>query len=353
MGEDFMWLTNIELFKGFLIFIFAIVVSGLLFPKLIDLGFKIGLVDYPNARKVHRSPTPRIGGVGVIITSATGILFLFPEAEVLSVLASALILGVIGVYDDLCGVNHVWKFLAQIISGILVIVFGGVCLDSLGDVFGIGAISLWYLSVPVTIFSIMGVINALNMIDGLDGLLATNSMVIFGALGFLSYLNGNYPTLMLTILICGSLLVFLYYNWSPAKIFMGDAGSLFLGFLAACISIKITQGEHSVIPPIASLCVLALPIIDTVSVMLRRLFKKKSPFYPDKTHIHHILLNIGFTKKQTVLLIVLLSLFCSLVGICAALFAVSESMLFLCFVGFSVFYLFFSVYADKTRESVK
>jgi UDP-GlcNAc:undecaprenyl-phosphate GlcNAc-1-phosphate transferase len=192
----------------------------------------------------------------------------------------------------------------------------------------------------MTVIGTVGVINALNMIDGIDGLAGGVSLVAFLAFAVLSYLDRHYVTLLLCLALCGAIIAFLRYNWHPAKLFMGDAGSLFLGFTASFVSIVITQEPGSMVRPVAPLLVLAVPITDTLTVMIKRMLKGKSPFHADKTHLHHILLKFGFTKSQTASIIIAMSAAFSLVAIAGTILDVPEYYLFMIFL--SYFFAYFT-----------
>ena len=322
-------------------------ITFFLLPHLGQLASGIGLVDHPGKRKIHREPRPLIGGLGMSLAVAlTGLLFI-PLFNMRGFYAGLVLLVIIGFLDDFGELDHRYKFFVQIIAAVFIMYFSNVYLYTFGDLLSSGPIN-FHFSVPIiTIIGTVGVCNAINMIDGLDGLAGGICLAAFASFAFLAFV-GNHPTLLLlSLAICGSLIAFLKYNWNPSKLFMGDAGSLFLGFAAAFISISLTQHENSLVKPVAPLLVLAVPIVDTVTVMIKRLMKGKNPFHADKAHLHHILLKLGFSRRQTASIIILLSvLFCS-VAIAGTLLRIHEYYLFFFFMAYFTAYFTASFHLKK------
>jgi UDP-GlcNAc:undecaprenyl-phosphate/decaprenyl-phosphate GlcNAc-1-phosphate transferase len=191
------------------------------------------------------------------------------------------------------------------------------------------------------------------MIDGLDGLAGGICLTVFASFAALSYIYGQPVFMFLSLAICGSLAGFLIFNWPPAKLFMGDAGSLFLGFAAGFMSIALTQGEGSLITPVTPLLILAVPIVDTITMMTKRILKKKNPFFADNRHLHHILLKIGFTKGQAVAVIILISVFFSILAISGNIFNIPEYYLFSFFMAYFLFYFAASFFIKKLVKKAK
>ena len=324
-------------------------ITFFLLPSLSKFATKIGLLDYPNERKIHSKPTPRVGGLGIIITLFIVIALFIPIKHLHGFIGSIVLLTFVGFIDDLSDLNHRWKFVVQISIVFSLAFCGFLLLYSFGDLLGIGSIDFYFWAIPITIFSVVGVINAMNMIDGTDGLFCSLSIVVFSSFGILSYITNQTTMTLLNFILCGALLGFLKYNWPPAKFFMGDAGSLPLGFITAFIAIVMTQGSERIYP-VTSLLILALPIIDTVGVMLLRLLHGKNPFHPDKTHIHHFLLAKGFNRKKIVVIMTLFSMFFSVIGITGMMLHVSEFYLFIIFI--SCFVLYFSIFFRKEKNTV-
>jgi UDP-GlcNAc:undecaprenyl-phosphate GlcNAc-1-phosphate transferase len=306
-------------------------VTAFLLPPLRNLASKIGLVDHPGNRKIHRHPKPLIGGVAMSLAVAVAGLLFIPLLNMRGFYAGLVLIVITGFLDDFNELNHRYKFASQIIATVLIIHFSKTSLHTFGDLLSIGPIDFDKLAIPMTILGTVGVCNAINMIDGLDGLAGGVCLTVFGSFAYLSFMNNNPALMLLSLSICGSLIAFLFHNWHPSKLFMGDAGSLFLGFSAAFISIALTQEPRSIVRPVAPLLVLAVPIVDTVTVMIRRLMKGKSPFHADKGHLHHILLELGCGKRQTAVIIIMLSGLFSAVAIAGTIFQIPEYYLFFFF----------------------
>ena len=318
---------------------FAITVF--LLPSLKGLASRIGLVDHPNRRKIHIKPRPLVGGLGMSLAVAlTGLLFI-PLFNMRGFYAGLVLLVVTGFLDDFGELNHRFKFVAQIIAAVFLMYFSQVYLHTFGDLLAFGPIDFDMLAIPMTIIGIVGVCNSINMIDGLDGLAGGIGLTAFGSFAFLSFISGKPVLMLISLSICGSLLAFIIYNWHPAKLFMGDAGSLFLGFAAGFLSIALTQDQNSLITPVTPLLVLGVPIVDTVTVMTKRMMKRKNPFYADNRHLHHILLKMGYSKRQTASIIILLSALFSSIAIAGSLLKIPEYYLFFFFM--SYFAVYFSV----------
>jgi UDP-GlcNAc:undecaprenyl-phosphate GlcNAc-1-phosphate transferase len=337
-------------------------------PRFAHIATELGLVDMPGRRKVHQTPKPLVGGLAMSLGVAFGCL-LFVPLNMISGLAggsmrgfyaASMLLVVIGFFDDFREVNHRLKFAAQIIAALLIVYFSRVSLVTFGNLLNIGTIDFPAFGALMTVLGTVGVINAINMIDGVDGLAGGVSLVVFSAFSFLSYLDGHRDLMLICISLCGALIAFLRYNWHPSKLFMGDAGSLFLGLSASFISIAITQEPHSMVKPVAPLLVLAVPIADTLTVMTRRVMKGRSPFFADKTHLHHALMKYGYTKRQTASIIIAMTAAFSLLAIAGTVLDISEHYLFSVFLLYFFACFVFSFFAKKiilssraTQRSVK
>lgn len=322
-----------------LIFLIPFGVTLFILPRFASIASDLGLVDHPNYRKMHTVAKPLVGGLGMSLGVAFGCLLFLPLTNMRGYYAGAILLVVIGFFDDFREVHHRVKFIAQIVSAILVITFSNVFLHTFGDLLHIRVINFDALAMPMTVIGFVGVINAINMIDGVDGLAGGISLIAFISFAFLAYLDNHRDIMLLSLALSGSLVAFMRYNWNPARLFMGDAGSLFLGFSAAFVSVAITQEPNSAARPVAPLLVLTVPIVDTLTVMTRRIMKGKSPFYPDKTHLHHVLLNFGFSKQQTVAIILCMSAAFSSVALAGTLLHVPEYYLF--FFSLTYFFIYF------------
>ena len=290
-------------------YIFPFLLSFLLIYLLIKYASKIAILDIPNDRSIHKDTTPRSGGIGFI--SALLISFILMEftlfAEHIYMFAAIAIIFAVGFWDDYKHVAPKTKFFMIGLST-LFLYLDNIYINSLGIYFGFDA-TLLYLSVPFTIFVVSGFTNALNLIDGLDGLAAGISIVILATFAYVGIVFDDELIFLLSIFTISVLLAFMLFNWSPAKIFMGDGGSLTIGFIISTIAILSIKHIH----PVIILYFAAVPIIDTIVVMLRRINMKRSPFLADKTHIHHILHRFfGDTKQTATFLILAQLIFCFL-----------------------------------------
>lgn len=324
----------------FYIFITALLSSLMIVPTLQKWAVDLGLLDVPGDRKIHTVAMPRLGGIA-IFTAALFSLLLFVEFSrpILGILAGAVIVFISGVIDDLYGLSPKNKFTGQILACLVTMFTGNLYLTNLGNLLGQGDIILSpWLAVPFTLFAVVGMVNAVNMMDGLDGLAGGIAIISLGAFLFLALNEGNIHCIALCSALLGSVLGFLKYNTHPAIIFMGDAGSLTLGFFLGFIAILLTQSPHASISPMMPVIILGLPIIDTLWVMSKRIFYGKNPFTPDRTHVHHLFLDLGFNHRSTVGIIYGISL---LEAVSAFFFhKVTDSVLFFTYVAISVLFYF-------------
>lgn len=240
-----------------------------------------------------------------------------------------------GFLDDYKVLPPKLKFLFQITATLLMIYLSKNILHTFGNLFSFGEIELGMMAIPVTVFCTVGVINAINMIDGLDGLAGGLTFISLLTFSVLAYLNGQSELMLVSISIAAAVLAFLKYNSPPASLFMGDAGSLSLGFALAYLSIALTQWEGSRVSPVVPLLVLAVPIVDTVTIMTRRIMKGRSPFEADRFHTHHILIRLGLSKEAAVKVLLTVSLIMAFIGIVGVVEEIPEHKLF------SVFALYF------------
>ena len=310
--------------------VFAVVATGV----LARLAPTLGLVDRPGGRKDHAAPVPVVGGIALVITLLCAVFCVDRTPVPPAFLAAASILVIVSVWDDWKELHHVPRFLAQI-AAVLVMIYGaGIELRSVGNLLGWRSIGLSVFVVPMTVFAVVGVINAVNMIDGMDGLAGSTSMVSLAWYGVAATLLGRPDLANLAWLLCGGLAGFLLFNlrfpWQPrAKVFLGDAGSTLLGFALAWFAIDLSQGSAArTLPPIAALWVVLLPLADTVSLMARRRSRGKSPFHPDREHIHHFLLAHGFTVSGALLILVGVSVVFGAVGVIGWRVGVPQPVLF-------------------------
>ena len=278
-------------------------------PIAMKLAFKVGAIDKPNARKVHHKIMPRMGGLGIylayiIVVLATQEL----NSQLVGLLLGSSVLVVLGIFDDIKDLNAKFKLLVQILAAVIAIGFG-VRIEFMTNVFGGGAIYLDILSLPITLIWIVGITNAINLIDGLDGLASGIAAIAAACMAVVGWLHGQYLMASMAIILMGATLGFLCYNFHPAKVFMGDTGSLFLGFNLSVLAIMGVAKSITFISLAAPILVLGVPIFDTFFAILRRKMNHKPIFAADKEHLHHRLLNMGFSHRMTVLIIYFIS-FC-------------------------------------------
>ncbi len=313
---------------------------------------RIGLVDHPGGRKLHQVPTPLIGGLAMFIAFAFAVLSLeislFPFR---ALFAGGLLLIVVGVIDDLQGSSPGIRFGAEIVAALLMAFGGGVYLMDLGWI-GLddSLLNLDLLALPFTVFAVVGVINSLNMIDGLDGLAGSLALVAVSALGFSAWLGGNLAAASILSLCAAAILAFLTFNLRPhghGLVYMGDAGSMFLGLIIAWFTIDLSQGEERILAPVTALWIFALPLMDTVTVMIRRIFRGRSPFAADHTHCHHLIARFGLAPKQTLLLMFSVAVLLAAIGVAADLADLPESMMFWILVGLYACYFTAIVKAER------
>ena len=287
--------------------VIAIVVITMLFvvvfiPIVKEIAVYVGALDIPDKRKVHSVPIPRLGGLGIYAGFLLGyILFGHQSIQMNSILIGSFIIVLTGVIDDIKPLKASTKFIGQLVAASIVVFYGNIVMQEL-SAFGI-YLNFGIFAYPITIFFILGCINCINFIDGLDGLAAGISSIYFATIGIIAFMQGKLSLdCVLTFVMLGSTVGFLVHNFNPASIFMGDSGSMFLGFMIAVIALlgfKNVTMTSLIIP----LLVLAIPILDTIFAIIRRTLKGESISTPDKFHIHHQLLRKNLSQRTTVLII--------------------------------------------------
>ena len=282
-------------------------------PLVIAYSKKEGLVDLPNERKIHKKPVSRLGGVA--IWSSTMLTFFllvllsyYPYGSLLSgILLGGSLMFLLGLVDDVYNLNAKFKLFIQI-AIVTIVYLLGVKIDTIINPFG-GVFHLGWLSYPITLLWIVGICNAVNFIDGVDGLagsvITVNSITL--AIVAVSMTPSNSISALIAFILAGSMLAFLAYNFNPAKIFMGDSGALFAGFLLASLSITGVM-KTATLAIFLPFVVLAVPIMDITFSSLRRILKGTSPFVADAEHIHHKLLKAGFSQNNTVAILTLVAI---------------------------------------------
>jgi UDP-GlcNAc:undecaprenyl-phosphate GlcNAc-1-phosphate transferase len=329
--------SELNLVDGILI----ILLTMFFISIIIKFSSTIGMLDIPNDRSSHVAPTPRGAGVAMFFSYFI-ILAIFNGQFILDNIgffSALLLIFALGVYDDNVGVSPKWKFVLIIVAILIIFFVDDFRIDHLGEWFGFDIHLPMFLALLVTIFAVVGFTNALNLLDGLDGLAGGVSLVIFSSFLYIGYFYGDEFIVTISLVMIFSLIGFLFFNWSPANIFMGDSGSLVFGFVIATVAVKSIE----YINVMSVLLLTALPIVDTVVVMTRRLQRGLSPFNPDKTHIHHKILTWRGSVDHSVMILVLIQVHFSIVGIFFR-YLPNELNLFLVLL---VLYLFFNFLDER------
>lgn len=301
-------------------FILALAISFACTPAVRMLAIKIKAVDVPkDNRRMHKVPIPRMGGLAIFAGFLVSVLFFVPlGTEFRSILIGALILVVLGIIDDIVALKPKTKFAGQIIAA-LIPALSGVSIHGIVNPFVPGQYStLGIFSIPFTLIWIVGITNAVNFIDGLDGLACGVSAIATVTMFIIAVLFGETYIALMMAALAGACLGFLPYNMNPAKIFMGDTGSMFLGYILATVSIQGLFKFYAVISFAVPFILLGLPIFDTGFAIVRRLLKGQSPLQADRGHVHHRLIDLGFDQKQSV---AILYTFSALMGLTAVILA--------------------------------
>ena len=286
--------------------ILSMFLTIMLIPIFKKLAIRLNIMDIPNKRKLHLNPIPKTGGPAMALGIFAPVILWGPESDLLTaILMGALVVFLFGTIDDFKGINYQAKLSGQLIAAIIVVFYGGIKIKIIGTFCGYDLIlSDWY-SIPLTIFVIVGVINAFNLADGLDGLAGGISLLSFICIGYLAYQADQVIICFLAFAIIGSIIGFLRYNTHPAILFMGDAGSQILGFFAITLALSLTQA-HNPLCRLLPLILMGYPVLDTLTVFVKRISKGNSPFIADKGHFHHKFIHLGLSHNEAVLLIYIL-----------------------------------------------
>ncbi|MEO5339259.1 MAG: undecaprenyl/decaprenyl-phosphate alpha-N-acetylglucosaminyl 1-phosphate transferase [Magnetococcus sp. MYC-9] len=320
----------------------------------LPIARRIDWVDYPDLRKCHRTPTPLIGGVamycgyvlgGTLLDATPGM-----SGGIMWTVATCIV--IVGCLDDCWHLRPLVRLMAELGMAFLMTGWGGVLLHNLGNLFGYGIVGLGVWFVPFTMIGFVGVINAINMSDGLDGLAGGQSLVAFLVLLFLAVQAGRWQEVWWILLAVVVLIPFLLFNapfikGKDARVFMGDSGSMLLGLLLVWFTVTLTQGSHAACSPVVALWILAVPLIDMFSSIVRRLFSGHHPFASDTGHIHHVLLALGCNKQQVFLILVGTSTLLSLLAVTAHLLTIPDAILFYSFLALLGGYCWFMLKHNK------
>jgi UDP-GlcNAc:undecaprenyl-phosphate GlcNAc-1-phosphate transferase len=315
-------------------------------PIVID----VGLVDKPNARKHHDGQVPLIGGISIFAAVLVASLIrLFNTLELRIYLVASAMMVFIGTLDDKFDLKVRIRIVGQVIIASLMIYGVGGYISNLGNLFSFGDIELGPIGILFTYFAIIVVINAYNMVDGIDGLIGSLSLNTFTAIAILFLISGNTSYLSYPLILATATLPYLIFNLGffksySKKIFMGDAGSMFIGLSVIWLLTIGTQGENASFRPVTALWICAIPLMDILAVVMRRYRKGKSPFKPDLDHLHHILPRAGLSSRQTLMVISIASALMSILGVLGEYFQVPES------IELALFVLMFILYNKYARH---
>ncbi|MEH7179434.1 glycosyltransferase family 4 protein [Neobacillus vireti] len=298
----------------FFTLIVCFIISILITPLIKKLAVYIGATDKPNQRKVHQATMPRLGGLSIFISFIAGIFILQPiNPASIAIIIGSLIIVITGICDDIFELSAKYKLLGQLAAALTVVFLGDLQVIFINLPFG-GHLEFGYLSIPFTILWIVGITNAINLIDGLDGLAAGVSSIALVTISGMALIQGNLFVVAVGTIVLMGTLGFLFYNFHPATIFMGDTGALFLGFIISVLSLlgfKNVTFISFIIPVI----ILGVPISDTFFAIMRRIINNQPLSAPDKSHLHHCLLRLGYSHRQTVLMIYAMSAFFGVVAV--------------------------------------
>lgn len=325
----------------YIAFFSALVISFMLTPLARMLAFKVGALDIPkDARKIHNKPMPYFGGLAIYVAIVACMFVFMPHSKTnISIVIGATIIVLTGVIDDMYGMPPKIKLLMQLIAA-SVAIYGGVKIHFITNPLSDTGMSLLRdLTIPITLFWIVGITNTINLIDGLDGLASGVASIAATTLLFTAAIKGYDFIVMPCAIIAGACLGFLPFNFNPAKIFMGDTGSLLLGYMLAVISVLGMVKSVAAVTLVIPVFALGIPIFDTTFAIIRRLINKKPIMGADKDHLHHKLMGKGLNQRQTVLIMYFISI---VLGFAAILVADAEPAIGITIVGIvvvSVFYL--------------
>lgn len=289
------------------VFLMAVSIALVTTPLVRWCAIRWGAIDMPNGRKIHHEPIPRLGGIGIYLAFViTALVFLPLSKNIQGILLGGTFIAILGIIDDFKELPAKVKLVGQILAALILIAFD-IRIDFITNPINHHIYELGFWGLPLTVFWIVAATNTLNLIDGLDGLAAGVSSIASITLLIVALIERQGVVIFLTIILVGSALGFLKYNFNPAKIFMGDTGSMFLGFMLGAISILGLLKSATIIALMVSILALGLPIADTAFAIMRRLKNRQPIFQADKGHLHHRLIAAGLTQRQAVLLLYFMS----------------------------------------------
>jgi UDP-GlcNAc:undecaprenyl-phosphate/decaprenyl-phosphate GlcNAc-1-phosphate transferase len=333
-------------------------ITFLAIPVIINVAEMKKLFDMPDSRKIHQVAITPLGGIGIFAGFVFGCLLTINfkySSEFQYFIAATMVIFFLGLKDDILVLSPIKKFIGQVLAAFLIIYYGRIQIRSMHGFFGIHELPEMF-SLLISYFSVIVIINSFNLIDGVDGLAGTLGLMSSALFGIYFMSAGMEPYYVLAFSLCGSLLAFLIFNFQPAKIFMGDTGSLLIGVINAILVLKFIdpgEGPESVNPIVSSpaigFTILMIPLLDTLRVFAIRIFKRRSPFSPDRNHIHHLLLDRGLSHRTITLLLVALN--ASMVAFAYIARSLGCTILILSVI--TLFFTFIAIaYYSRSRHSI-
>lgn len=298
----------------------TIAITSFIIARLcISSGYRIGLVDHPDTRKHHDGAVPLTGGISIFLTVMFGTLFLDIAPFNNEMLAIAFAVFLVGVVDDIRHIHAGARLTVQFVAGAMLATYGGIAITNVGNLLGFGDIHLLALTIPLSALAVAGLSNAFNMIDGIDGLAASTITLPLGVL-YLLAVQAGHPSADALLLMLVPLAVFLVFNLGPdnrqlPKMFLGDGGSVTLGFLVTASLVYLSQGENALINPVTALWLVTLPLMDMLATMLRRAKAGRKLMEADRSHLHHSLMDMGLSPRQTLVILVIYATASAVIGL--------------------------------------
>jgi len=340
-------------------FFVPVLISSLAVCALAIIARYVGLVDVPTSRKQHSGETPLVGGIAIFIAFCiVHALFALNHSNTIPFLLLASILMIIGVVDDYSQISSKLRLLIQTGIALGMIYLTGIEINNIGNLFGYGPVHLTTaVGILFTVFCTIGIVNSINMVDGVDGLAGTIVLISLSALCLLAWISDNLVEALMLLKLCACIMGFLLFNtrliFKKAYVFLGDAGSMLLGFMLLWFFLKLSQDNPQSLSAVGAGWIFGLPLIDTISVMMRRIFSGNSPFEADRSHLHHRLLNSNMSVNRTVITMTLLHSVLVLGGIFVSLKSSFEPIMFWSFVLLILFYHYFiGKYFPLTKDNI-
>lgn len=317
---------------------------------------RLGLMDAPSARKTHKGEVPLFGGIAIFLGLTSTLVVAGGISSWDGILAGGIVVVITGIWDDLKKVSSGVRLIAQSFAILAIVYFCNAILTDLGHLGWGGAIlQMGLVGIPFTIFAGVGIINAINMSDGLDGLCGMLALVTLLGFAVVASLAGHTELLLLTITLCGCIVGFLLFNFrfpgrNQARVFLGDGGTYLIGFVIVFLAIRLSQGPDRAMTPVTALWFIMVPLLDTAGMILRRLHRGRSPFAADREHLHHVFLLAKFTVTETVLIMTGIALGGVLVGLVSLKAGVAESLMLAAFLAVAAGYYWMIMHAWRVMR---